>query len=105
MIFGIRYESKLKNVNKNLETMGSAIIMRGKCNVYFKSLALAFFVTQNKNQNNSKLKYSVYKLSEKQEQMVNPQRLVESFSEYEELKKRDAEEFKKELKSLTEQEQ
>lgn len=97
MIFGIRYESTFKSTNRSLQSLGSEIMMKGKKNVYFNSLSLAFIVSQNLNRRNSNFKHSVYKLPECQEKLVNPQRIVKNIREFEDLVEQD----KKELKSLT----
>ena len=80
MYFGIKYEQKLKSVNKGLQTYGSSFMMRGKANYYFKNPLVALRVVAKLNSSNKNFSYSVYELDKEE---TNGLTFIKSYSDYE----------------------
>ena len=62
MYIGIKYEQKLKSVNKQLNSFGSALMFRGKTKYYFKNPIVALRVANTLNSKNKNFKYSLYEI-------------------------------------------
>ncbi len=59
MYIGIKYEQKLKNVNKQLNSFGSALMFHGKTKYYFNNPIVALRVANTLNNANKNFKYSL----------------------------------------------
>lgn len=66
MYIGIKYEQRLKSINKQLQSFGSALIFRGRAPYYFKNPITAMRVAQTLNSANKNFKYSLIELSKEE---------------------------------------
>lgn len=62
MYIGIKYEQRLKNVNNQLNSFGSALMFHGKTKYCFKNPIVALRVAKTLNSANKSFKYSLYKI-------------------------------------------
>lgn len=62
MYIGIKYEQRLKSVNKQLNSFSSALMFHGKTEYYFKNPILALRVAKTLNSTNKNFKYSLYEI-------------------------------------------
>jgi len=63
MYIGIEYNTKLKEVNSQLKSLGSALIFSGRQNFYFTNVFTALAVKQYLSRKNKKNSYSLVQLS------------------------------------------
>ena len=80
MYIGIKYEQRLKSVNKQLNCLGSALILHGKTRYYFKNPIVALKVAKALNSINKNLKYSLYEL---EKEKVGDLVLIRTYTEFE----------------------
>jgi len=59
MYIGIKYEQRLKSVNKQLNSFGSALMFHGKTKYYFTNPIVALRVANTLNTANKNFKYSL----------------------------------------------
>ena len=64
MNIGIKYELKRNVLNKQLQTLGSAVLFGGKTKYYFSNPLVALRVAKYLNSKNPNFKYSICKLPE-----------------------------------------
>ena len=64
MYIGIKYEQRLKSVNKQLNSIGSALMFHGKTKYFFKNPIVALRVANTLNSANKNFKYSLCELDE-----------------------------------------
>ena len=62
MYIGIKYEQRLKSVNNQLNSLGSALMFRCKTKYCFKSPIVALRVAKTLNSINKNFKYSLYEV-------------------------------------------
>lgn len=62
MYIGIKYEQRLKSVNKQLNNLGSALMFSGKTKYCFKNPIVALRVAKTLNSINKNFKYSLYEI-------------------------------------------
>lgn len=80
MFFGIKYEQKLKSVNKGLQTYGSSVMVRGKTNYYFKNPIVALKVASKLNSSMENFSYTVCEIDKEETRGLT---FIKSYSDYE----------------------
>ena len=79
MNIGIKYEVKRKHVNKQLQSIGSAIMFYGQTSYYFTNPIVAFRVKQYLNQKNKNFNYELQRLSNPD---IRNKKLIKSYDEF-----------------------
>lgn len=82
MYIGIKYEQRLKSVNKQLNNFGSALMFHGKAKYYFKNPVVALRVLKTLNSANKNFKYSLYELDKEDTQNLIFIRTYQDFEDY-----------------------
>lgn len=82
MYIGIKYEQRLKSVNKQLNNFGSALMFRGKAKYYFKNPVVALRVSKTLSSANKNFKYSLYELDKEDTQNLIFIRTYQDFEDY-----------------------
>ncbi len=80
MYIGIKYEQRLKNVNKQLSSFGSALIFYGKTKYCFTNPIVALKVANTLNKANKNFKYSLIQI-EKEE--IKKLIFIKSYADFE----------------------
>lgn len=89
MYIGIKYEQRLKSVNKQLNSFGSALMFRGKTRYCFKNPLVAARVAHALNSKNKTFKYSLFELEKEEIQNLIFIKTYQDFEDYRESKKHD----------------
>ena len=104
MLFAIKYNANrrgLKIANKSLNRFGSAIMFRGDdTGVFFTNPIIALKIAHKLNSSNKNLRYSVYKLSQVDENNVDKSLVVSTMEEYQTLSRKHEDELWKKIKEM-----
>ena len=107
MLFGIKYQENkqgLKIVNKSLNQFGSAFMFRnGNVGLFFTNLFEAFKTAKDLGKFHKNIKYSVYKLTKQEEQLISLDKIVKTKQEYDEKKDVEHQRLMKKIYTLIEQ--
>jgi len=79
MYIGIKYELKRKEVNKQLQSLGSAVMFHGQTSYYFTNPIVAFRVKQYLNKKNTSFNYELQRLSHLD---IENKKLIKSYNDF-----------------------
>ncbi|MBE5741690.1 MAG: hypothetical protein E7351_04110 [Clostridiales bacterium] len=82
MYIGIKYEQRLKSVNKQLNSFGSTLMFHGKTKYYFKNPIVALRVAKTLNSANKNFKYSLCEIEKENTQNLIFIKTYQDFEDY-----------------------
>ena len=85
MLYGIQYDANKKGLKKasdNLEKFGSAIVVHGKCDLYFRSKIQAFFTAMELTKSHDDVTYKIFVHNPIIDKEVTEENIVSTKEEY-----------------------